>query len=171
MIQPELLFIKDDGVFPGNRLPVLHYKKAIPIPLFFAAEKVEHLFRQHNWTNTRRQGICTYDHYHSTTHEAIAAIKGRTVIMFGGEKGWHITLCKGDIVIIPAGVAHKNLGNEKDIICVGGYPGGKDPDMNYGDPAERPRTDKNIRSLSIPGTGPLYGVNDPIIKVWGELLR
>src|SRR5687768_12647188 len=105
-------YISDNGNFPGNKLPVLHYKKAIRLPLFFAARYVRELFKEHDWTNTWRNGIYTYDHYHSNTHEAIAVIKGHTTLLLGGENGKQLVISKGDVIVIPAGVAHKNMGQE-----------------------------------------------------------
>jgi uncharacterized protein YjlB len=55
----------------------------------------------------------------------MAVIKGHTTLLLGGENGKQISIQKGDIIVIPAGVAHKNRGNMKDVICVGGYPDGK----------------------------------------------
>jgi len=68
--------------------------------------------------------------------------------------------------VIPAGVAHKNLGNEKDVIVIGGYPGGKDYDMNYGKPEERPAADNNIKKLPVPSTDPLLGKANGVPKIW-----
>ena len=79
--------IKDNGIFPGNSLPVLVYKKALKVPWFFAAKKIKELLSKNNWSNNWRNGIYTYHHYHSTTHEAMAVIKGRSVLLMGGENG------------------------------------------------------------------------------------
>jgi uncharacterized protein YjlB len=166
MVHPEQLFIRDNGVFPGSEFPVLLYRKALRLPLLFPAKKVKQLFTKHNWTNNWRNGIYTYHHYHSNTHEAMGVIKGKTTLILGGENGKQVLLQKGDIIVIPAGVAHKNLGREKDVICVGGYPEGKDFDMNYGDPGERPGTDKNIRLVHLPSAGPLLGERDPLLNIW-----
>src|ERR1700741_870035 len=140
-------YIKDNGIFPGSALPVLLYKRFLHIPIFCAASHVEKLFRQNDWGNSWRNGIYTYHHYHSNTHEAFAAIRGQTVLLIGGENGKLIKFEKGDVMIIPAGVAHKNLGKEKNVWCVGAYPEGKDFDMNYGEEGERPGTDQNISNI------------------------
>ena len=166
MINPETYYIGDNGIFPGNRLPVLHYRKAIRLPIFFPAHHIKKLFKKNDWTNTWRDGIYTYHHYHSNTHEAMAVIKGRTTLLLGGANGKQIVLHKGDIIVIPAGVAHKNLGKMKDIICIGGYPEGRDFDMKYGHPAERPQTDWNIEELPLPATGPLAGRADALLQLW-----
>jgi uncharacterized protein YjlB len=63
-------------------------------------------------------------------------------------------------------VAHKNLGGESAITCVGGYPGGISFDMNYGKPGERPATDVRIGAVDLPEKGPLCGEDDPLISTW-----
>jgi len=44
-----------------------------------------------------------------------------------------------------------NLSNERHIICIGGYPWGRDYDINYGKAEEHPTVDENIRK--VPGNG------------------
>lgn len=166
MLNPHRFFLKDDGIFPNNILPVLIYRQAIKLPLIFPSRGMEQLFVKTGWTNNRTSGIFTYHHYHSITHEVIGVVKGKTVLQLGGEDGIKTLIQKGDIIVIPAGVAHKNLGAEKDVICVGGYPDGRDYDMNYGKPGERPATDKNIQSLPLPSTDPLYGGLTGVPEIW-----
>jgi uncharacterized protein YjlB len=159
-------FLKDNGVFPNSKLPVIHYKNGIDIPFFRPAHAVEKLFSENGWTNNWDAGIYTYHHYHSITHEAIGVYKGKAVILLGGENGKLIVIQKGDVLIIPAGVAHKNVGKEEDVMCVGGYPGGADFDMNYGQPGERPKTDKQIAALPVPESDPLMGVGEGVAETW-----
>jgi uncharacterized protein YjlB len=61
------------------------------------------------------------------------------------------------VIIIPAGVAHKNLGSDAKFGCVGAYPEGKEYDMNYGKPEERGITLHNIASVSMPDADPVFG--------------
>jgi uncharacterized protein YjlB len=56
--------------------------------------------------------------------------------LLGGEQGTKITIEKGDILVIPAGVAHKNIGKENDAGVVGAYLNARDYNMNYGKPGE-----------------------------------
>jgi uncharacterized protein YjlB len=160
--------LNDNGVFPNSKLPVLHYLKVLQLPSLFPARHIKKLFQKNGWTNNWRNGIYTYNHYHSVTHEAMGVIKGQTTLLIGGDNGKEITIEKGDVIIIPAGVAHKNLGKEKDVICIGGYPGGRDFDMNYGKAGERPQTDCNIALLPVPETDPVYG-SEGLVKIWNTL--
>ncbi|MES2330656.1 MAG: cupin [Bacteroidota bacterium] len=163
-------YIKDNGQFPNSPLPVLLYKRVLNLPAFCAARHVKKLFQKNDWGNNWQNGIYTFQHYHSITHEVFAAIKGQTVLLLGGENGKLIKFEKGDVIIIPAGVAHKNLGKEKDVICIGGYPEGKDFDINCGEQGERPGTDQNISNVPIPATDPVYGTDENgLLTVWRSL--
>lgn len=157
--------LPDNGLFPNSGLPVLHYKHVLQIPWLFPAKHVKKLFKENSWTNNWRNGIYTCHHYHSNTDEAMGVIKGSTQLKLGGDEGITIMLEKGDVIIIPAGVAHKNLGKEKDVICVGGYPGGKDYDMNYGKEGERPFADKQIARLPLPIRDPIFGKGG-LVEFW-----
>jgi uncharacterized protein YjlB len=164
-------FLKDDGRFPNSHLPVLLYKRAIKLPFFFRYSHVKKIFQMHHWTNNWRNGIYTYHHYHSNTHEVMAVIKGRTMQQLGGEHGMMIKIEKGDVILIPAGVAHRNMKKEKDVVCVGGYPQGKDYNINYGKKAERPEADQLISKVRMPGFDPVTGKNGPMNTIWEKYAK
>jgi uncharacterized protein YjlB len=163
---PEHFFVTDDGIFPNSHLPILYYPKAIDLPALFPALTLKKMFKQNNWTNNWKYGVYTYHHYHSTSHEVLGVCKGETLLQLGGEQGVILFIEKGDVLVIPAGVAHINLGEEKDVICVGGYHGGRDYDIKRGRKNERPRADKNIAEVPLPGTDPLFGRKGGLIDLW-----
>ena len=166
--RPEVVstVLKDDGKIPNNALPLLFYRAAVNLESRDPAAVFEELFQSNDWSNTWRNGIYTYHHYHSTTHEVIGVAKGSATIQFGGERGVKQKITAGDVVIIPAGVAHKNLGASSDFAVVGGYPGGAEWDMNYGRPNERPASDENIARAAMPRNDPLYGSSGPLHQHW-----
>jgi uncharacterized protein YjlB len=157
--------LPDDGRFPNSKLPVLLYKGVLDIPFLFPAVYVKNLFEKNNWYNAWDYGIFEYHHYHSITHEVLGVYKRKTTLLLGGENGIKINIEKGDVLVIPAGVAHKNLGKENDVKVIGAYPNGKDYDMNYGKPGERPRTDQNIAAVPIPSTDPVSGFGG-LTEIW-----
>ena len=83
--------------------------------------------------------------------------KGQTTLLLGGEQGVKLDLKRGDVLIIPAGVAHKNLGKENDVKCVGAYPGGIQYDMRYGKTEDRPAADLTIKNVLKPDKDPVLG--------------
>jgi uncharacterized protein YjlB len=167
MKQPETIILVDDGIFPNSELPVLLYRRAVSVPLLFPARAFKRLFQGNNWTNTWKNGIFTFHHYHSNTHEVLGIYKGRTKLQLGGDNGVEITVSKGDVIVIPAGVAHRNLGKEAQVMCVGAYPEGRSYDMHVGKTGERPQADQNIFLVPIPKTDPVQGRRGSLVRIWG----
>ena len=158
-------FLQDDGTFPNNEnLPLIIYRGAIEIKN--GASDIEKVFHDNEWGNSWRNGIFSYHHYHSTAHEVLGIYQGTVKAQLGGPDGITAELEAGDVVLIPAGVAHKNLGSSTDFACVGAYPPGQDYDMNYGKIGERPSADKNIRKVPIPNNDPVEGKQGPLVKEW-----
>lgn len=162
----ETYYLKDDGRFPNNRLPLLLYKGALELPILFPSEHIKKIFAQNNWRNAWKNGIFEYHHYHSITHEVLGVYKGSASLQLGGENGTIVKVEKGDVLIIPAGVAHKNLDKQNKIKCVGAYPDGREYDMNYGNLGERPQTDKNISKVPVPSLDPVFGLQGGIKNYW-----
>ncbi|MGZ4053882.1 MAG: cupin domain-containing protein [Bacteroidia bacterium] len=162
----EHYYLHDDGIFPNNHLPVLHYKGILNLPPFFEAHYIRNLFRSHNWVNAWKNGIFAYHHYHSITHEALGVYKGKALLLLGGGKGIPVVVEKGDVLIIPSGVAHKNLNPENSVKCVGAYSPNKNYDMNYGGTGERSRTNININKVRLPSNDPVYGKSGSLKILW-----
>lgn len=165
---PVKYWFGDDGIFPNNMLPVALYKRAMNIPMsdFLVYLYFKVIFNEHGWINNRRSGIFNFHHYHSNVHKVIGVCNGSASLLFGGNNGERIGLEKGDVIVIPAGVAHKNLGKENCIDCISAFYEGCAYDLNYGRPGERPTADVNIASLPIPDTDPLYGKAAGIVTLW-----
>lgn len=159
--------LADDGTYPNNeRLPVLVFRAAIDISSDDPAEAVEAMFRRNGWGGAWRNGIYAYHHYHSTAHEVLGVARGTARVQLGGDDGPLFDVEAGDALVIPAGVAHKNLGSSIDFLVVGAYPEGQSFDMNYGKPGERPQADRNIEQTPLPEADPVYGKEGPLRKRW-----
>ena len=167
IVQPIAKLLHDDGVFPNNaRLSLLAYRGAVELPPRDPASAFETLFQANGWGNGWRNGVYPFHHYHSTAHEVLGVYSGAARVQLGGEEGIVLETGPGDVLIIPAGVAHKNLGSSADFRVVGAYPRGQHPDMNDGRPGERPRSDRNIIAVPLPQADPVYGVNGPLVRQW-----
>jgi uncharacterized protein YjlB len=153
--------LTDDGTYPNNReLPLLAYQGALCLaeqPPEGAAVLIEALIRANGWGGSWRNGVYGYHHYHSTAHEVLGVCSGTVEVQFGGQDGVVVSIARGDVVIIPAGVAHKNQNASRDFYVVGAYPRGQHPDMNYGRAGERPRADEIIARVPLPTLDPIYG--------------
>ncbi len=159
--------LQDDGTFPNNeKLPLIVYKNAIDLSGGEGASKVENTFQVNGWGGSWRNGIYSYHHYHSTAHEVLGVYEGNARVQLGGPEGEVFEVEKGDVILIPAGVAHKNLESSSDFRVVGAYPEGQSWDMNYGKEGERPAADRNIEKVPLPDKDPVYGSVGPVHDHW-----
>lgn len=159
--------LPDDGTFPNNeRLPALIYRDAFVLSGDDPAATIERIFARNGWRGPWRNGIYDYHHYHSTAHEVLGVAAGTARLQLGGESGAEFEVQTGDAIVIPAGVAHKNLGSTSDFLVVGAYPAGQDWDMMYGRAGERPQADQNIEDTPLPQADPIFGANGPLIEKW-----
>jgi len=161
--------LQEDDHFPNNpSLPVLIYKKAINASGDSDASQIEEIFEKNNWSNSWRDGIFDYHHYHSNTHEVLGVYSGHCIVQFGGDHGVTEELRVGDVVVIPAGVAHKKIAGEQ-FKCVGSYPEGMDYNIHYGKPGEKETTKKEINEVPLPKTDPVFGEDGPLKQYWTTL--
>jgi len=159
--------LTDDGVFPNNpNLPLLVYPQAVAITGLKPAVAFETRFGSNRWGDSWRNGIYDYHHYHSTAHEVLGVFSGSARVACGGDGGVVLEVHAGDVVVIPAGVAHKNLGSSGDFGVVGAYPEGQDWDMNTGKPGERPKADRAIATVPLPHADPVFGAAGPLVSLW-----
>ncbi len=168
-VEPEQFRFKGDGIFPNSILPVLLYRQAFTNKTGDRASVVEQRFAENNWTNSWRNGVYSFAHYHSTTHEVLGVYDGTATLQLGGEHGRNVELHAGDVIVIPAGVAHQNIGASDDFAVVGAYPDGRDWDLLRGRPGERPTADRTIAALPIPDNDPIYGVEGPLRQIWKSI--
>jgi uncharacterized protein YjlB len=159
--------LADDGQFPNNALlPLLVYPAVLQLPAKAYGQMVEEIFESNVWNNTWQDSVYDFHHYHSTAHEVLGIFRGSARIQFGGPSGVMLLLEKGDVVIIPAGVAHKAIDVYDNFTCVGSYPKGQEYDMNYGHSHERAQALENIRTLPLPKADPVFGYDGPLLANW-----
>lgn len=159
-------YLKDDGTFPNSHLHLLVYPQAVDAADRDPAIAFERLFTANGWPAAWRNGIYGFHHYHSTAHEVLGICRGHARVQMGGPQGIVLDVTPGTAVVIPAGVAHRNLDASSDFLVVGAYPRGQRWDMNDGSPGERPRTDENIRRVPLPGTDPVLGNGGLLEQIW-----
>jgi uncharacterized protein YjlB len=168
-VQPEQFIFKDDGVFPNSPLPLLIFPQALTPGTEDPASTFEQRFAENDWTNSWRDGVYSFAHYHSTSHEVLGFYSGTATLRLGGDHGKNVEVSPGDVIVIPAGIAHQNIGHDDAFGVVGAYPGGRHWDLLRGLPGERPKADHNIAALPMPENDPIYGTDGPLRHIWNSL--
>ena len=166
-VQVQEYLFEDDGRIPNNpNLPLLVYPRVL-----YEAEqqpsRSKKLLAKNGWGGAWVDGVFSYHHYHSTSHEVLCALSGRASIAFGGPEGETVEVQAGDVVVIPAGVGHRNGGSSGDFSVVGAYPRGQESyDLRTGEEGERPEVLENIRDVPLPEADPLFGEDGPLLRHW-----
>ena len=155
----------DDGTFPNSRLPLLLYRSAIA-PEETNPEAMERLFAGNDWPPQWRSGIYPFHHYHSTSHEVLGIARGSARLMLGGPEGRELSVSAGDVVVIPAGVAHRRLASSADFLVVGAYPPGQAGDIVREEAS--PAMKQRIALLSYPPKDPVLGDEGPMLRLWAN---
>jgi len=126
----------------------------------------EQQFQENGWPPAWRNGLYDIHHFHSTAHEALGIYSGWVEVCFGGPGGVIKKASAGDVIIIPAGVSHKNMRHTDNFRVVGSYPIGQHPNMKYGKKEERPQVDKDISLVQLPSSDPVFGPDGPLLELW-----
>ncbi|PSK36155.1 1,2-dihydroxy-3-keto-5-methylthiopentene dioxygenase [Elsinoe australis] len=115
-----------------------------------------------------RYTMYSTSHFHSTTHEVLGISSGSAKLCFGHEDNPERVVEKltaGDVVVIPAGVAHRLLEDiEGGFEMVGCYPKGHNWDMCYGKEGEEDKV-KGISKVDWFTKDPVYGDKGPVLDV------
>ncbi|MGC4106253.1 MAG: hypothetical protein QM753_07835 [Thermomicrobiales bacterium] len=153
--------------FANNaQLPVLVYRSAVAIDGDDPGSAMEDHFLRNGWGYSWRNGIFNYHHFHSTAHEVLGLAAGTATVELGGPGGRRVEMQAGDVIVIPVGVALRNIGSSPDLIAVGAYPPGQVWDVNTGEEDEHPRVDRNIEQVPLPTTDPVLGARGPLLTRW-----
>jgi uncharacterized protein YjlB len=159
----------DDGRIPNHPdLPLLVYQGILDTATPDRARGFEALFAQHGWDGTWRNGVYGFHHYHSTAHEVLGIARGSARVRLGGENGQTVEVGAGDVVVIPAGVAHKREAASGDLLVIGAYPRGQSPDICQADPARHNRATAAIARVPLPEADPVTGGAGPLLECWRD---
>lgn len=162
--------IPADGLTPNTSIqkkPLLIYHSAFPSTI--SASAIErHLSSVGAVTPQWRYTMYSTSHFHSTSHEVLCISNGSARLCFGGEDNpgrVEPVVERGDVIIVPAGVAHRLLEDRTGgFEMVGSYPPGHDWDMCYGQRGEEAKV-KDIAKLAWFKKDPIYGDEGPALEV------
>ncbi len=158
--------ITPDGYFPGNlHFPLLIYKK-VSFLIGQMPQAIQAWLKKNDWGYSWVNGIYDYHHYHSNTHETLVVISGECQVQIGGNNGKSYTVQEGDVLILPAGVAHKGLSASSDFRCIGAYPFDVGCDLYYGKSDESLVALERIKKVGLPNKDPIFGEHGLMFDYW-----
>ncbi|API88005.1 hypothetical protein BKP56_01050 [Marinilactibacillus sp. 15R] len=168
----EQILLKEDQPYPNSMLPVLFYPGAFReiLETDEPAQNGIDLFEEHGYANAWVDGIFPYHHFHSNTHEVLACISGEASVQLGGSNGKIIKFTTGDVVLLPAGTAHKRVKASKDFKIIGAYPDGKNYNTYRSEDVtsdeQYQRLKQEIKNVPVPTLDPVQSKGGAVKKYW-----
>ncbi len=168
--EPELYRFEDDGKTPNNaHLPLVLYCNVFSTPPGRdPAASYEALFAAHGWTDSWRNGIHGFLHFHAGNHEVLGIVRGEAQVQFGGDKGRNLTVKAGDVVVLPAGTGHRRLSSGTDLLVVGAYPSSGSYDQWRPGEIDHREALERIAKVPSPAQDPVYGRDGPLTRLWAR---
>jgi uncharacterized protein YjlB len=167
---PQLYRFEDDGKTPNNaELPLLLYRSVIEAEAEGdPARAYEVLFAAHGWTESWRNGIHGFLHFHARAHEVLGIARGEAQVQFGGDNGRLLTVKAGDVVVLPAGTGHRRFSASNDLMVVGAYPSSGSYDQWRPGEISHSEALERIAKVPSPAQDPVYGPDGPLTRLWAR---
>ncbi len=96
----------------------------------------------------------------------LGCARGWVKVQLGGPDGIPFQFKAGDVVLLPAGVAHRRLDSSADYLIIGSYPAGQTSDLKRGEPAAYQAAKDAIAQVPLPENDPVMGANGAVQQVW-----
>lgn len=150
-----------DNPFPGNEIELRLYRAVFNKTQTDLSSKFSKLFSNNAWSVPWVNGVYAFHHFHAEAHEVLGCAAGWVKVQMGGPNGPEFRLEAGDAVLIPAGVAHKNIDSSADYRILGSYPHSQEPDLRRGNPYEWNEVLDKIAHVKLWEKDPVTGETEP----------
>jgi uncharacterized protein YjlB len=169
-VETALYRLREDGEFPNHpEFPAVHYRGALRLPQRGdPAALIEGLFARHGWTSSWRDTVYDFPHYHSNAHEALGCFAGEASLQIGGRQGPLLQMAPGDVLVMPAGTAHRRVRSDAGFCVVGAYDRGADYDMCRAGVEGIVQNRESIRNVPQPRQDPVFGAHGQVAWLGGR---
>jgi len=163
-LQPIHFTCAPSGLYSNSHLPVIYYRSAVDLPVFFKKSAVKKVLGRNGWSHLRTTEIP--DHFcYSDCHIVIVSIRGSMTLQFGGEFGQRVRLQRSGAIVIPAGMVYRTYSQRETSTYLTAQPKGPARNIHVEISHRRPNRSA-IASLPTPPADPIYGAPGPLFRLW-----
>src|SRR5689334_1536328 len=164
MKKPRKVYLDQSDDVPNSNLPVLIFRGVLAPRARDKANAFRDRFRKSRWGGLWTDTIFDYTHFHSNAHEVLGIAEGKVTVRLGGDSGRLFRLKAGDMLVLPAGVGHRRVGDDEGLKVIGAYPPGQSH-------FNMKRKGRAVPKVPLPATDPFYGEDGPLVRLWATRVQ
>ncbi|SDC00024.1 cupin domain-containing protein [Niabella drilacis] len=165
-INPDIFYFKEDPQIPSSPLPLLVYRGFFDKEYDACEDWLIKKFRSNKWFPSPALGAFNFTHYYINTHIVLGVCAGEAQWQLGGTLGIITVLEKGDVMVIPAGVALRHLGSGTDLNLAGACSVNVSPELQRRQSGNRVHANRSIANIPTPDNDPILGPGAGLLTIW-----
>ena len=163
---PDIFYFREDKHIPNSPFPLLIYRGFFDKEYYACEDWLKKKFISNKWFPAPALRIFNFTHYYSNTHIALGVCAGEAKWQLGGALGITTVIEKGDVMVIPAGVALRCLESSTDFNLVGAGSANVAPDIHNEKTRNRAHADRSIVNIPVPDNDPILGAKEGLQTIW-----
>ncbi|MGJ7032222.1 cupin domain-containing protein [Niabella hirudinis] len=163
---PDIFYFKEDLRIPSSLLPLLVYRGFFDKEYGSCEGWLTKKFRSNKWFPAPALQAHDFTHYYANTHIVLGICAGEAKWQLGGRLGISTILEKGDVMVIPAGVALRCIESDADFKMVGACSVNVVPELRGNKPGNPNQADPIIANIAIPDNDPILGPGEGLLTIW-----
>lgn len=162
---PDIFYFREDRFIPNSPHPLLVYRSFFDKESDACENWLRKKFINHKWFPF--SGLQPFDVpcYYVNTHIVLGVCAGEAKWQLGGTLGLTMVIEKGDVLVIPAGVALRNLESSADFKISAASSLDVIPKIRK-EATSHLKDPGRIADISIPETDPVLGTGDGLLTIW-----
>lgn len=165
-INPDIFYFKEDKNIPNSPFPLLIYRGFFDKEYEACEDWLQKRFSSNKWFPAPGLQVFGFTHYYINTHIVLGICSGEAKWQLGGALGITTSIEKGDVIVIPAGVALRHLESDKDFKIVGACSVNVVPEVQKERNGNLMYGHNYIAGVALPETDPILGPEDGQLTIW-----
>ncbi|MCF3111710.1 hypothetical protein LL912_23180 [Niabella sp. CC-SYL272] len=164
-INPDIFYFREENSIPNSPHPLLIYRAFFNKTGDACENWLKKKFMINKWFPLPGVPPLDATFYYTNTHVVLGVCAGEAKWQFGGTLGLTMVIEKGDVLVVPAGVALRHLESGTGFKITGAASPGVVPKIRKvfsgHSKASGPITD-----VALPDTDPVLGTDDGLLGIW-----
>ncbi|WP_300597227.1 hypothetical protein [Niabella sp.] len=164
-INPDIFYFREDRLIPNSPHPLLVYRNFFDKEYEACESWLKKKFVTNKWFPFSGLQFFDVAYYYINTHIVLGVCSGEAKWQLGGTLGLTMIIEKGDVLVIPAGVALRHLESSTDFKITGASSLDVTPRIRK-ETSGNSKDAEQIAGIALPDTDPVLGTDDGLLAIW-----